>query len=177
MDPLPSPPQLSVLESAVAPVLGGGVAIGISLHHAACDGASSTRFFHTWATASTGSGAPPPPVIDRSLVTKDPSFRHIYDIYVGDLTSTEEMEYVEMSSDKLLATFTLSREDIQRVKDVVFSAAGSGTEPYFVPIKSNHVDGSTDRHTTEKQSSLVPLSRDPTIACQISLHLPRSQYT
>ncbi|XP_037470986.1 malonyl-coenzyme A:anthocyanin 3-O-glucoside-6''-O-malonyltransferase-like, partial [Triticum dicoccoides] len=112
-----------------ATVLRGGLAIGISLHHAACDGASSTRFLHTWAAASSGAAAPPPPVVDRSLVTKDPSFSHIYDIYVGDLTSTEEMEYVEMSSDKLLATFTLSREDIQRVKDVVFSAAGDAGAP------------------------------------------------
>ncbi|XP_020157342.1 malonyl-coenzyme A:anthocyanin 3-O-glucoside-6''-O-malonyltransferase [Aegilops tauschii subsp. strangulata] len=130
---LPLVPPLSTGVGPVlalqATVLRGGLAIGISLHHAACDGASSTRFLHAWAAASTGAGSPPPPVIDRGLMTKDPSFSHIYDIYVGDLTSTEEMEYVEFSSDKLLATFTLSKEDIQRVKDVVAAAAGEAGAP------------------------------------------------
>lgn len=130
---LPLVPPLSAGVGPVlalqATVLRGGLAVGISLHHAACDGASSTRFLHAWAAASTGAAAPPSPLIDRSLVTRHPSSRHIYDMYVADLTSTKEMEYVEMSSDKLLATFTLSMDDIQRVKEVVFAAAGEAGAP------------------------------------------------
>jgi hypothetical protein len=100
---------------------GRGLAVGLALHHAACDGASSTRFLHTWAAAAgTGIGAPPPPVMDRTLVDDPSGGRPLY-----KLPSTDEMEHVKMADDQLVATFTLSKEDIQRVKDVVVAAAGA----------------------------------------------------
>ncbi|XP_071684008.1 malonyl-coenzyme:anthocyanin 5-O-glucoside-6'''-O-malonyltransferase-like [Lolium perenne] len=124
---LPLVPPLPV---GVGPVLtvqatvlrgGRGLAVGLSLHHAACDGASSTRFLHTWAAAAgTGTGAPPPPVMDRTLLDDPSGGCPLY-----KLLSTDEMEYVKMADDQLVATFTLSKEDIQRVKDVVVAAAGA----------------------------------------------------
>nr|XP_051221142.1 malonyl-coenzyme:anthocyanin 5-O-glucoside-6'''-O-malonyltransferase-like [Lolium perenne] len=100
---------------------GRGLAVGLALHHAACDGASSTRFLHTWAAAAgTGIGAPPPPVMDRTLVDDPSGGRPLY-----KLPSTDEMEHVKMADDQLVATFTLSKEDIQQVKDVVVAAAGA----------------------------------------------------
>ncbi|CAM0958653.1 unnamed protein product [Alopecurus aequalis] len=96
---------------------GRGLAVGLTLQHAACDGASSTRFLHTWAAAGTGEGAPAPPVVDRALVNDPSGGRPLY-----DLPSTDEMEYVKMADDQLVATFTLSKEDIQRVKDAVDAA-------------------------------------------------------
>ncbi|KAE8776314.1 Malonyl-coenzymeanthocyanin 3-O-glucoside-6''-O-malonyltransferase [Hordeum vulgare] len=73
---------------------GRGLALGMTLLHAACDGASSTYFFHTWATASTGVGAPPSPFIDRTLVTKDPSACRLYDVFLGAVASRAEREFV-----------------------------------------------------------------------------------
>ncbi|KAL6638620.1 hypothetical protein ACP70R_023731 [Stipagrostis hirtigluma subsp. patula] len=108
-----------------------GLALGVAVHHAACDGAASTHFLHTWASAATcrddGAQAPPPPVIDRSLL---PDPRGLYDIFCEAKPSTEEMEFVKMSPDQLLATFTLSKDDLQCVKDAVAGeAARRGVAP------------------------------------------------
>ncbi|VAH94886.1 unnamed protein product [Triticum turgidum subsp. durum] len=99
----------------------------MAVHHAACDGAISTRFLHAWAAAGTGAVAPLPPVIDRTLI-KDAT--GLYDVFLKAMPSADEMEHVKVLDDKLLATFTLSKEDIQRVKDVVASeAAQRGAAP------------------------------------------------
>uniref|UniRef100_J3LCX2 Uncharacterized protein n=1 Tax=Oryza brachyantha TaxID=4533 RepID=J3LCX2_ORYBR len=46
-----------------------GLALGITMHHAACDGTSSTHFLHTWAAACAAAEvSPEPPVIDRSFI-------------------------------------------------------------------------------------------------------------
>lgn len=105
-----------------------GLAIGVTVHHAACDGSGSTHFLHTWAAACSGAEAPPPPpVIDRTLLS-DP--RGLYDVFVQGVPSNNEMEFVKMSADQLLSTFTLSKDDLQRVKDVVADeAARRGVTP------------------------------------------------
>ncbi|XP_071684007.1 phenolic glucoside malonyltransferase 1-like [Lolium perenne] len=123
-------PLVPPLQVGVGPVLtvqatvlrgGRGLAVSLALHHAACDGASSTRFLHTWAAAAgTGTGAPPATVMDRTLVDDPSGGRPLY-----KLRSTDEMEYVKMADDQLVATFTLSKEDVQRVKDAVGAAAGA----------------------------------------------------
>ncbi|KAM0859990.1 hypothetical protein ACQ4PT_046829 [Festuca glaucescens] len=117
----PTLPEGGAVLALQATVLHGGLAIGMAVHHAACDGASSTRFLHAWAAAGTGADAPPPPVIDRTLI-KDPRSR-LYDFFVKAPTA-DQMECVKMSDDQLFATLTLSKEDIQRVKDVVAGEAG-----------------------------------------------------
>ena len=83
---LPLVPTLRASEGAPlalqATVLRGGLAVGMVLHHASCDGASSTRFLHTWAEAAAGAAAmqlQPIPVMNRSLV-KDPS--SFYDVCI-----------------------------------------------------------------------------------------------
>ncbi|EER90269.1 malonyl-CoA:anthocyanidin 5-O-glucoside-6''-O-malonyltransferase [Sorghum bicolor] len=106
-----------------------GLAIGVTLHHAACDGSGSTHFLHTWAATCRGGGAesPPPPVIDRTLLA-DP--RRLYDAFVQTAPSSEEYEFVKMSADQLFATFTLSKDDLKRVKDAVADeAARRGVAP------------------------------------------------
>ncbi|XP_040243739.2 phenolic glucoside malonyltransferase 2 [Aegilops tauschii subsp. strangulata] len=122
--PLPKGGPVLALQ---ATVLHRGLTIGVAVHHAACDGAISTRFLHTWAAAGTGVVAPSPPVIDRTLI-KDAT--GLYDVFVKAMPSADEMEHVKELDDKLLATFTLSKQDIQRVKDVVASeAARRGAPP------------------------------------------------
>uniref|UniRef100_A0A453ISW2 Anthocyanin 5-aromatic acyltransferase n=2 Tax=Aegilops tauschii subsp. strangulata TaxID=200361 RepID=A0A453ISW2_AEGTS len=124
--PLPDGGAVLALQATV--LRGGrGLSVGMALHHAACDGACSTHFLHTWAAASAGAVAPAPPVIDRTLV-KDPS--GLCDAFIRAMASTEKKDYVKMPGDKLLATFTLSIEDIQRIKDVVLlAAAGKAGAP------------------------------------------------
>ncbi|CAL4962040.1 unnamed protein product [Urochloa decumbens] len=107
------------------------LAVGVTVHHAACDGSGSTHFLHTWAAACAGAAAgarPPPPVIDRTFLL--PDSRGLYDTFSKALPSTDEMEFVKMSADQLLATFTLSTDDLRRVKDAVAGeAARRGVAP------------------------------------------------
>ena len=66
--PLPAGGAVLALQ---ATVLRGGLALGVTVHHAACDGLSSTHFLRTWAWAAAacaGASAPEPPVIDRTLI-------------------------------------------------------------------------------------------------------------
>ncbi|CAO1947928.1 unnamed protein product [Urochloa humidicola] len=126
--PLPEGGRVLALQATLLPAR-RGMAIGVTVHHAACDGSSSTHFLHTWAAACNGAQAsrPPPPVINRTLV---PDPRGTYDIFSTDLPSTDEMEFVKMSADQLLATFTLSTDDLRRVKDAVAGeAARRGAAP------------------------------------------------
>ncbi|KAF7010971.1 hypothetical protein CFC21_025331 [Triticum aestivum] len=67
---LPIPEGGAVL-AMKATVLRGGLATGVTVHHAACDGVSSTHFQRTWvwsAAACSGAGAPEPPFVDRSII-------------------------------------------------------------------------------------------------------------
>ncbi|OEL19649.1 Phenolic glucoside malonyltransferase 2 [Dichanthelium oligosanthes] len=97
-----------------------GLAIGVAVHHAAVDGASSTHFLHTWAAAARARTVVPP-VIDRSLLP---------DAFFQAASTTNEMELVEMPAGQLLATFTLSKDAVQRVKGVVATvAARRGVAP------------------------------------------------
>ncbi|CAO2183237.1 unnamed protein product [Urochloa humidicola] len=107
-----------------------GLAIGVTVHHAACDGSSSTHFLHTWAAVAARTGAearPTRPVIDRTLLT-DP--RGLYDVFIQAVLNRDEMESVKMSADQLFATFNLSKDDLQLVKDAVADeAARRGVAP------------------------------------------------
>ncbi|XP_047092334.1 malonyl-CoA:anthocyanidin 5-O-glucoside-6''-O-malonyltransferase-like [Lolium rigidum] len=125
----PTLPEGGALLALQATVLRGGLAIGVAVHHAACDGASSTRFLHAWSAAGTGAAnGPPPPITDRAVVN-DPNGR-LYDFFVKAMPTADQMERVKLSDDQLFATFTLSKEDIQRVKEVVAAeAARRGAAP------------------------------------------------
>jgi hypothetical protein len=126
--PLPGGGRLFAVQVTLLPAR-RGLAIGVTVHHAACDGSGSTHFLHTWAAACRGGAEPPPPppVIDRTLLA-DP--RRLYDIFVQTAPSTEEYEMAEMSADQLFATFALSKDDLKRIKDVVADeAARRGVAP------------------------------------------------
>ncbi|KAF8702030.1 hypothetical protein HU200_033371 [Digitaria exilis] len=103
---------------------GRGLAVGVSVHHAAVDGSASTQFLHAWAAAARTGAEAPPPVTDRSLV---PDTRGLYDAFfkATAMSTTNETEAVERpgAGDKLLATFTLAKDDVQHVKDVVAAEA------------------------------------------------------
>ncbi|KAL6653579.1 hypothetical protein ACP70R_008503 [Stipagrostis hirtigluma subsp. patula] len=113
--PLPQGGAVLALQATLLSArLGRGLALGVSVHHAACDGAASTHFLHTWAAACRGGAqAPPPPVIGRSLLD-DP--RGLYDVFCQAIAPSTEtpVHGIKMFPDQLLATFTLSMADLQR---------------------------------------------------------------
>jgi hypothetical protein len=65
MGVLPAP----LLAVQVTRLEGGGVALGVTVHHAVADGRSLWRFVEAWAAACRGDTPPmPPPCFDRSRV-------------------------------------------------------------------------------------------------------------
>ncbi|TVU26706.1 hypothetical protein EJB05_29262, partial [Eragrostis curvula] len=112
--PLPDGGAVLALQATLLPARGGlGLALGFTVHHAACDGAAATHFLHTWAAAACSAAARSPPVIDRTLISVP---RGLYNVLSA---AAEGKVLVKMPDDQLLATFTLSRANLQRVKDVV----------------------------------------------------------
>lgn len=71
------------------------------MHHVAIDGSSSTHFLHKWvAAACTLFDAPP------SLMSLLP------DAFFQATSTTDQLEVVEMPAGQLLATLTLSMDDV-----------------------------------------------------------------
>uniref|UniRef100_A0A453CWM6 Uncharacterized protein n=3 Tax=Triticinae TaxID=1648030 RepID=A0A453CWM6_AEGTS len=124
----------AVLALQATGLLGGrGLALGVTMHHSAGDGASSTHFLHTWAAVCNGAvEMPPPPVIDRTLIA-DP--RGLYDIYCKEMpTDDGEIELVTSSvssvpDDQLVATFTLPQELLSGIKDTLARDAARHAAP------------------------------------------------
>jgi hypothetical protein len=110
----------------------GGLAIGVTVHHAACDGACSTHFLRTWAweAASRGVVAPEPPVIGRTFIHDRDD---LYDAFARPRSYRDrDGKPVKLPGvvDKLLATFTLSEEHLRSIKDTVeHEAARRGLSP------------------------------------------------
>ena len=125
---LPKGGAVLALQVTVLPPDRRGLALGVTVHHSACDGVSSTHFLHTWAAACAGDRVlPEPPVIDRTII------RDRNDMYDAFASPASEAKHAFDSPDvagKLLATFTLSRQQLQNVKDAVAGeAARRGVAP------------------------------------------------
>ncbi|KAJ3697191.1 hypothetical protein LUZ61_000896 [Rhynchospora tenuis] len=104
-----------------------GIVIGISIHHTACDGTSSMQFMHTWAETclSGASASSAVPIFDRSLIS-DPSnmYSFFYNIAQSFLKSVREGTIpIIKPSELVLATFTIKREHIQSLKQLVSAKA------------------------------------------------------
>jgi hypothetical protein len=125
--PLPEGGAVLALQATVLRC--GGLAIGVTVHYAACDGACSTHFLHTWAweAASRGAVAPEPPVIGRTFIRDRDD---LYDTFAAPRSYRSRDGKPVRSPDKLLATFTLSEEHLRSIKDTVaLEAARRGVSP------------------------------------------------
>ncbi|KAL6636456.1 hypothetical protein ACP70R_024028 [Stipagrostis hirtigluma subsp. patula] len=107
-----------------------GLALGVAVHHAACDGSASTHFLHTWAAWAAGADTPPqPPVVDRAIIRDR---KDLHDMFTTPRPSSDAHDIFNASADprQVLATFTLSPEQLQHVKDTVAGeAARRGVPP------------------------------------------------
>ncbi|KAM0897941.1 hypothetical protein ACQ4PT_022237 [Festuca glaucescens] len=109
-----------------ATMLSGGLTLGVTFHHGACDGVSSTHFLRTWAWAApacAGANAPEPPVIDRTFIRDRDG---LYDTFTAPRLSSDDEDdggkplgVISPDVHQLFATFTLSKEHLQRIKDAV----------------------------------------------------------
>uniref|UniRef100_A0A0D3F573 Uncharacterized protein n=1 Tax=Oryza barthii TaxID=65489 RepID=A0A0D3F573_9ORYZ len=119
---------LAVQATVLLPPARRGLALGVTVHHAACDGSSSTHFLHTWAAACAGAVVlPKPPVIDRTFIRER---EDLYD-YMVSRTKEESDKFrsPDVADSKLLATFTLSGEILQSIKDRVAGVAARRGAP------------------------------------------------
>ncbi|KAL5213736.1 hypothetical protein ABZP36_002888 [Zizania latifolia] len=97
-----------------------GLALGVTVHHSACDGVGSTHFLHTWAVACADAKVPPePPVIDRTVIR---DHKEIHDVFTSPMNDAKEL-FKSPYVGKLLTTFTLSKENLQGIKDAVAGEA------------------------------------------------------
>ncbi|WVZ87371.1 hypothetical protein U9M48_034012 [Paspalum notatum var. saurae] len=111
-------PLLAVQATRLA---GGGVALGITAHHAVVDGGSLWRFVEAWAAACRGDTPPaPPPVFDRSRVKLpggDELARSILRKYLPNLPdATMPWSQQEDHRQFTRRTFTLDTQDMGRLK-------------------------------------------------------------
>uniref|UniRef100_A0A0E0NEZ5 Uncharacterized protein n=1 Tax=Oryza rufipogon TaxID=4529 RepID=A0A0E0NEZ5_ORYRU len=115
---LPDGGAVLAVQATVLPPARRGLALGVTVHHAACDGSSSTHFLHTWAAACAGAVVlPKPPVIDRTFIRER---EDLYDIMVNRTKEeSDKFSSPDVADNKLLATFTLSGEILQNIKDIV----------------------------------------------------------
>ncbi|KAJ1257280.1 hypothetical protein BS78_K123900 [Paspalum vaginatum] len=120
---------LAAVQATVFP--SRGLCLGVSVHHAACDDASTMHFVRTWAAAcrlglnkddgSEGAMLPPPPVLDRSLVA-DPD-----DLLGRTLAGMMRLApppppvrpplQKEEKTSMVMASFLLPRDQIDRIKE------------------------------------------------------------
>uniref|UniRef100_A0A0E0NEZ0 Uncharacterized protein n=1 Tax=Oryza rufipogon TaxID=4529 RepID=A0A0E0NEZ0_ORYRU len=125
---LPDGGAVLAVQATVLPPARRGLALGVTVHHAACDGSSSTHFLHTWAAACAGAAVlPKPPVIDRTFIRER---EDLYDYMVSRTEESDKFRSPDVADSKLLATFTLSGEILQSIKDRVAGvAARRGKSP------------------------------------------------
>ncbi|KAJ1273064.1 hypothetical protein BS78_06G251400 [Paspalum vaginatum] len=100
---------------------GGGVALGITAHHAVVDGHSLWRFVEAWAAACRGDAPPaPPPVFDRSRVKLpggEELTRSILRKYSPNLPSASmPWSQPEDHRQVMRRTFALDTQDMGRLK-------------------------------------------------------------
>ncbi|KAJ3678612.1 hypothetical protein LUZ60_002415 [Juncus effusus] len=102
-----------------------GLVIGIAVRHDACDGTSSMQFVQSWA-AMCRSGvfdSSLNPVIDRALAS-DPTdlYSLLYNLASKMINSSKENQ-APMDPNMVQASFTLTRDHIGRLKNVILCKA------------------------------------------------------
>ncbi|CAL5080249.1 unnamed protein product [Urochloa decumbens] len=121
---------------------GRGLCLGVSVHHAACDDASAMLFVRTWAAAcrlgldgGDGSGLPPPPVLDRSLVADPDDLRGKTLAGMARLAPPpppQEEEGEKAPPPIVMASFRLPRYKIDRIKKSAAAEAAGESPSSFV---------------------------------------------
>ncbi|CAM0878845.1 unnamed protein product [Alopecurus aequalis] len=175
---LPPPREDGAFEVAAvqATVFAGrGLCIGVSVHHAACDDASATLFVRTWAAACRFGGldgAPPAPVLDRSLVADPDDLLGKTLAGMGRIASGPPPPPTPPAQEMpapVIASFQLTRGQIDGIKDAA-AAAGTQRPSSFVAASalawvcllrcgSAGVDGAARSHmlfSAECRSRLTP---------------------
>lgn len=126
---------LAAVQATVFP--GRGLCLGVSVHHAACDDASTMHFVRTWAATcrlglenddgSEDAVLPPRPVLDRSVVADPDDLRGKTLAGMARLAPppSPPPPQQEEKTPMVMASFLLGREQIDRIKEGAAAKASS----------------------------------------------------
>ncbi|XP_037480814.1 phenolic glucoside malonyltransferase 2-like [Triticum dicoccoides] len=107
----------------------GGVAVGLTVHHAVVDGRSLWTFVKAWATACRGETPAETPCFDRSLVKLpggEDLARNVLRKFAPNLPVTAPPAWFEEERTRFTRrTFTLDERDIQRLKQHIVRLGAS----------------------------------------------------
>ncbi|TVU16282.1 hypothetical protein EJB05_39836, partial [Eragrostis curvula] len=137
MSVLPAP----VLAVQATRLEGGGVALGVTVHHGVCDGRSLWRFVEAWAAACRGDAPPAPPTFDRSLVRLpggEEMARTVLRTYVPNLP-VATLDWLVVGEDRLRftrRTFTLDAQQIRGLKQRIVRLSEAQGAPLAHPPSS-----------------------------------------
>ncbi|KAJ3678613.1 hypothetical protein LUZ60_002416 [Juncus effusus] len=102
-----------------------GLVIGIVVRHEACDGTSSMQFIQSWA-AMCQSGMLDPafnPVIDRAFVSDPTDLYSLFSNLASNMISSSGGNRTPMDPNMVQASFTLTRDHIERLRNVTLRKA------------------------------------------------------
>lgn len=134
--PRPEDGSFALAAAQVTAFPGRGIAVGVSIHHVACDDSSYMHFVKTWAgqcrvrmSGGDDAAVPPPPLLDRGVIA-DPE---------GLAAKTlDEMRQLAANGPPppppspspppklVMASFALGRDSIDKLKQRVSAAAVGG---------------------------------------------------
>ncbi|THU73511.1 hypothetical protein C4D60_Mb04t23650 [Musa balbisiana] len=109
-----------------------GVAVAVTFHHAVCDGTGFKQFMASWASACRSAlswqevAVPSTPLFDETAIT-DPRGLHTVFSKMGPRRRVAEED---SATDVVSATFTLRREQIRSLKDLVPAKDEQGKTPF-----------------------------------------------
>ncbi|KAE8767878.1 Anthocyanin 5-aromatic acyltransferase [Hordeum vulgare] len=136
-DQLPAPVMAAQVTEFVGS--GGGVALGVAVHHTAADGRGIWRFLDMWAATAAGVEdggvrAEPAPLHDRRLVQfhGDEELARLFLLQVApNLPTIAPKQDPVLDTRRRLSrrTFTFAASVVQRLKQRLASAANIGTAP------------------------------------------------
>ncbi|PKA66432.1 Phenolic glucoside malonyltransferase 2 [Apostasia shenzhenica] len=144
---LPTSPEAQPLLAVKVTIFPSqGLCLAFKVHHVACDGFSSTHFIKSWAAACRiavcggGSPTPPPPSLDRSVISAPDS---LYWKVAEDHEILQKKEIRQQihrnvappavgrssSSCMMSATFTVAAEHVRRLKQRLHDKATEEGKP------------------------------------------------
>ncbi|CAL4996986.1 unnamed protein product [Urochloa decumbens] len=160
---LPAP----VLSVQATRLPGGGLALGVSVHHAVADGQAVWRFVSAWAAAARdgGSGSPvalAPPHYDRSVVQVpggDEFAREMLRKVAPNLPVASTIKDFDFSQRFQLGrrTFYLAADDIQSLKRRIDELAAAEDSSAAATAAGEHTTSSTTK-MTKPVSTFVALA-------------------
>ncbi|CAN6232343.1 unnamed protein product [Urochloa humidicola] len=129
-------PVLAVQVTRPAEGDGGGVVVGVSIHHAVADGRSVWQFMRAWSAVSRSSPSPsPPPTFDRAAILRHPEAEQLARRFLRTIAPALPTVRPPLTSRltpelaQRRRTFLIRADQIQSVKQHIMAQSAAIGEP------------------------------------------------